>query len=202
MSQMSHKTHQTNETHESHDQKAGGIKNTLVYWLAVEIYNLNHIFLNLYISKFSRTFDQMEQAARSGKQDLVEGSLENSVESNLKLSGVSRASYGELVEDYQDFLFKKGLRVWDKNDPRVLRLRRILINPHETHVTNDSNESHGIKFSDPEAFANLMITLCTKQGFLMDRFLKGIQEKFVKEGGFRENLLKKRLSFKKHEANE
>src|SRR3989337_2736926 len=116
MSQMSH--------------KAGGIRNTLVYWLAVEIYQLNHIFLGLYISKFSRTFDQMEQAARSGKQDLVEGSLENSVEGNLKLSGVSRASYGELIEDYQDFLFKKGLKVWDKDDPRVLQLRRILIDPH------------------------------------------------------------------------
>lgn len=197
MSNMSHKTHNTHETNESHDQKAVGIKNTLVYWLAVEIYNLNHIFIEKYISRYSRTFDQMEQAARSGKQDLVEGSLENSLESNLKLSGVSRASYGELIEDYQDFLFKKGLKLWDKNDTRILRLRAILINPHEAHVTNESNEWNGIKFSDPEAFANLMITLCTKQGFLMDRFLKGIQERFVKEGGFRENLLKKRLAFKK-----
>lgn len=194
---MSHQTHNTHETHVSHDKKAGGIKNTLVYWLAVEIYNLNSIFLNLYISKFSRTFDQMEQAARSGKQDLVEGSLENSVESNLKLSGVSRASYGELVEDYQDFLFKKGFKVWDKNDPRVLRLRAILIDLHKPHTTHNSHESHGIKFSDPEAFANLMITLCTKQGFLMDRFLKGIEERFAKIGGFRENLFKKRMEFKK-----
>lgn len=189
MSQMSNKN--TNGSNESHDNK-GGIKNTLVYWLAVEIYNLNSIFLRLYVSKFSRTFDQMEQAARSGKQDLVEGSLENSVESNLKLTGVSRASYGELIEDYQDFLFNKGLKLWDKNDLRVLRLRAILINPHGTHVANDSNESHGINFSDPEAFANLMITLCTKEGFLLDRFLKGIQDRFIKEGGFRENLFKKR----------
>ena len=68
---------------------------------------------------------------------------------------------------------------------------------HQTHNTHGTNESHGIKFADPEAFANLMITLCTKQGFLMDRFLKGIQERFVKVGGFRENLLKKRLAFKK-----
>jgi len=194
MSPMS--SSKNNESNESHDKKAGGIKNTLVYWLAVEIYNLNSIFLGLYISKFSRTFDQMEQAARSGKQDLVEGSLENSVESNLKLSGVSRASYGELVEDYQDFLFKKGLKVWDKNDPRVLWLRAILIDPHGPHVTYESQESNGIKFSDPEAFANLLITLCIKQGFLMDRFLKGLEERFAKTGGFRENLFKKRLAFK------
>ena len=191
-----HESNKSHETNESHGKSLGGIKNTLVYWLAVEIYNLNSIFLKLYISKFSRTLDQMEQAARSGKQDLVEGSLENSVESNLKLPGVSRASYGELIEDYQDFLFNKGLKLWDKNDPRVLHLRSILINPHEPHVTHESNESHGIKFSDPEAFANLMITLCTKEGFLLDRFLKGIEKSFIQKGGFRENLFQKRREFK------
>ena len=179
--------------------KSGGIQNTLVYWLAVEIYNLNHIFINKYIPRNTRTFDQMEQAARSGKQDLVEGSLENSTESNLKLSGVSRASYGELVEDYTDFLWKKGLKVWDKNDPRIIRLRRIFINPHEPHVTHESHKWNEISFSDPEAFANLMITLCTKEGFLMDRFLKGIENRFVKEGGFRENLFKKRLEYKNNQ---
>lgn len=194
-------TQVTNETHESHDNthddKKGGIKNTLVYWLAVEIYNLNHIFLVKYISKFSRTFDQMEQAARSCKQNLVEGSLENSIEGNLKLTGVSRASFGELIEDYQDFLFKKGLKVWDKNDPRILKMRQKLINIHETHVTNEAHESNGISFDDPEAFANLLITLCTKEGFLLDRFLAGIKEKFIKEGGFRENLFKERSEFKR-----
>lgn len=189
---MSHMTHNTNETHESYG-KTGGIKNTLVYWLAVEIYNLNSIFLEKYISKFSRTHDQMEQAARSGKQDLVEGSLENSIESNLKLTGVSRASYGELVEDYQDFLFKKGLKVWGKEDPRILTIRQRRIDPHETHVAHESHEAHGVNFDDPEAFTNLLITLCIKEGFLLDRFLAGIQNKFIREGGFRENLLKKRL---------
>jgi restriction system protein len=176
--------------------KSGGIQNTLVYWLAVDIYYLNHIFINKYIPKNTRTHDQMEQAGRSGKQDLVEGSLENSTESNLKLSGVSRASYGELVEDYIDFLWKKGLKVWDKNDPRVMSIRRRLIDIHETHVPNEAHEFHGIQFSDPEAFANLMITLCTKEGFLMDKFLKGIENRFVKEGGFRENLYKKRFEYK------
>lgn len=178
-------------------KKPGGIQNTLVYWLAVEIYDLNHIFINRYITRGSRTFDQMEQAARSGKQNLVEGSLENSSESNLKLSGVSRASYGELVEDYKDFLWAKGLPVWEKNDPRVIRLRKILINTHETHVTHESHEWHGISFGEPESFANLMVTLCAKEGYLMDHFLVGIQNRFVREGGFRENLLKKRLAYRK-----
>ncbi|MDP1722079.1 MAG: four helix bundle suffix domain-containing protein [Candidatus Gottesmanbacteria bacterium] len=169
-------------------QKTGGIENTLVYWLAQEISHLNHIFITRYIPRTTRTFDQMEQANRSGKQNLVEGSLENSVESNLKLSGVSRASYGELTEDYKDFLFKKGFPVWDKNDPRVFRLRKILIDIHETHVSHDAQAWHEIRFDDQESFANLMMTLCIKQGFLMDRFLTGIKNRFVREGGFREKL--------------
>ncbi len=175
----------------------GGIENTLVYWLAVEIFNLNTIFCERYIDKFSRTFDQMIQAARSCKQNLVEGSLENSAESNLKLTGVSRASFGELIEDYKDFLWKNSLKLWEKDDPRVLRLRGILINPHGTHVTHEAHGSYEIDFGDREAFANLMITLCTKESFLMDRFLAGIQKSFVEKGGFRENLFKKRAEFKK-----
>lgn len=175
--------------------KTSGIKNTLVYWLAVEIRRLNHIFITRYIPRSSRTFDQMDQADRSGKQNLVEGSLENSTESNLKLTGVSRASYGELNEDYLDFLFRKGLPVWDKNDPRVMLIRRRLIDIHEPHVSHETHESHGIRFDDPEAFANLMVTLCTKQGFLLDRFLQGIQNRFIREGGFRENLFRKRRDY-------
>ena len=179
--------------------KNGGIENTLVYWLASEIYYLNSIFLKMYISKFSRTHDQMEQAARSGKQDLVEGSAENSTSSNLMLSGVSRASYSELYEDYKDFLFKGGYILWDKDDPRVVSLRKILIDPHGTHVTHDAHSWNGIAFSDPESFANLMATLCKKEGFLMDRFLAGIEKKFVKDGGFRENLYKKRAEYKRRQ---
>ena len=178
---------------------SGGIRQTLVYWLAVEIYQVNHIFIEKYISHMTRTWDQMEQAARSGKQNLVEGSLENSIESNLKLTGVSRASYAELIEDYQDFHFKKGLKLWDKNDPRILAIRQKRIDIHETHVTHETNESYGVRFTDAESFANLLITLCTKEGYLLDKFLAGIEKSFVEKGGFRENLFKKRFEYKKNQ---
>jgi four helix bundle suffix protein len=178
----------------------GGFQSLAVYWLAKEIYCLNYIFCERYIPRTSRTFEQMVQAGRSGKQDLVEGSLENSAESNLKLSGVSRASYGELIDDYQDFLWQKEQALWDKNDPRALRLRAILVDPHEPHVTHGVHEWHGVAFGDPEAFANLMITLCTKQGFLMDRFLAGVQRSFVEKGGFRENLFRKRQEFRRKQG--
>lgn len=180
--------------------QVSGIQNTLVYWLAVEIFNLTQIFCERYVDKKSRTFDQMIQASRSCKQNLVEGSLENSAESNLKLTGISRASFGELIEDYKDFLWKNGLKLWEKNDTRILRLRRILVDTRETHVSRDSHESHGISFANAEAFANLLITLCTKEGFLMDRFLEGIKKSFVEKGGFRENLFKKRREFQQKQS--
>lgn len=197
MSQMSQMSQMINNF--NNQNKTGGIESTLVYWLAVEIFNLTNIFCERYVDRKSRTYDQMVQAARSCKQNLVEGSLENSAESNLKLTGISRASFGELVEDYKDFLWKNNFKLWEKNDPRVLRLRGILINPHETHGSHDSHESNGIAFSDAEAFANLMITLCTKEGFLMDKFLEGIKQRFVREGGFKENLFKERMEFKRNQ---
>jgi len=183
-------------TNETNDKRPGGFRNLAVYWLAKEIYYFNYIFCDRYISPSSRTFEQMIQAARSGKQDLVEGSLENSTESNLKLSGVSRASYGELIEDYEDFLWQKGLAVWDKNDSRVLVIRRERIDTNKSHVSHKTNEAYGISFANPEAFANLLITLCAKEGYFLDQFLKGVESSFVKKGGFRENLFQKRLEYR------
>lgn len=107
--------------------KRPGYNNLLVYKLAVIIFDLNNEFCSLYIDRKSRTFDQMIQAGRSGKQNIVEGSLEKSLKGYLKLLGVSRASFGELLEDFTDFLRLRKLVVWDKNDYRVKQLRRIRV---------------------------------------------------------------------------
>lgn len=103
--------------------KRPGYKNLLVYKLALVIFDLTDEFCGLFISKTSRTFDQMIQAARSGKQNIVEGSLEKSLKGYIKLLGVSRASFGELLEDYIDFLRLKKLPLWDKNNSRVWQIR-------------------------------------------------------------------------------
>ena len=183
--------------------KKGGYRSLIVYWLAIEIYDLTLIFCQKYIEKKSRTFDQMIQAARSGKQNIVEASLEKSVESNLKLTGVARASYGELLEDYADFLRQKNLSLWEKNDPRTLKIRKIKTLSFKSNKSYKSYGSYKPYLSHPESFANLMITLCFKQGYLLDRLLKSIEEKFIREGGFRENLFKKRISYKSnsHKSN-
>lgn len=177
--------------------KKPGYKNLLVYKFAVLIFDLNDKFCGLFINKFSRTFDQMVQAARSGKQNIVEGSLEKSLKSYIKLLGVSRASYGELEEDYKDFLRLKKLKLWDKNDSRVLQIRRIRIGEHSNlpNLPNWANEQNRAK--NGEVFANLLITLIKMECYLLDMLIRKLEEKFVTEGGYTENLFKKRLEFRR-----
>ncbi|MEK7633286.1 MAG: four helix bundle suffix domain-containing protein [Patescibacteria group bacterium] len=178
----------------------GGYKSLIVYWIALEIYDLTVIFCNRFIDKKSRTHDQMVQAARSGKQNIVEGSLEPSVESNIKLTGVARASYGELLEDYQDYLRQNNLSIWAKDDERVIKIRKMRINPNESNESNKSNLTnltYGSYLINGECFANLMLTFCFKEGYLLDQLVRAQQEKFIKTGGFRENLFQKRIEYKK-----
>ena len=184
--------------------KRGGYENLIVYWLGVDISDLTAVFCDRYIDRRSRTHDQMIQASRSGKQNIVEGSLANSIESNLKLTGVARASYGELLEDYRDFLRQKNLRIWPKDDPRVVTIRRMRVITNKTNESNLSNrtnlshETYKSYLNSSESFANLVITLCFKQGYLLDQLLRAQQEKFIREGGFRENLFKKRMDYRKN----
>lgn len=174
----------------------GGYKNLLIYRLSVTIYDFTVLFCNRWVDKKSRTYDQMIQAARSGKQNIAEASKELSTSSEMVLSSVSRGSYTELAEDFEDFLRQKGLPVWKKDDPRVLRIRAFRESIETpTNLANLANWTN-LDFENPENFANLMICLCYKQGYLIDQFLRAKQEKFVKEGGFRENLFKKRREFK------
>src|SRR3989339_927510 len=120
----------------------GGYKSLIVYWLATDIYDLTVIFCNRYIDKRSRSHDQMIQAARSGKQNIVEGSLEPSTESNIKLTGVARASFGELLEDYKDYLRQNDLPMWSKEDLRIWKIRKMRIFPNESNESNKSNLSN------------------------------------------------------------
>lgn len=165
----------------------------IVYQQAVWIYDLNYKFCEINLSEYKhkRTVEQMVQAARSGKQNIVEGSLEKSLKMNIKLTGVARGSFGELLEDFFDFLRTRGLSIWDKDDPRLAEIRGL-------RITNESNLSNWPNLTnwtnDPERFANLMITLISKENYLLDKMIKALEEKFIHEGGYSENLFKKRLA--------
>lgn len=182
----------------TNSKKSGGYQNLIVYQQAVVIYDLTQIFCRRYLQDKNmglptrRTVDQMVQAARSGKQNIVEGSLEKSLKMNIKLTGVARASFGELLEDYRDFLRTNKLALWQKDDRRVLAIRALRETPNKSNKTNLSNWTNWTK--SPEGFANLMITLISKENYLLDQMLRVLEQKFINEGGYSENLFKKRLA--------
>lgn len=167
-----------------------GYKGLPFYQQAEIIYDFTVEFCRLYVDHRSRTHDQMTQAGRSGKQNIAEGYLQRSVEGKLKLLAVSRGSLEELLKDYEDFLRQRGLRLWTKDSPEAAAVRRLVYNRYNSY--ND----YKIYISSPETAANAMICLINQTNQLLDQKLRWLEEQFVKEGGFRENLLKKRLAYR------
>lgn len=170
----------------------GGYKNLPFFKQSEIIYDFTVEFVKRYIDYKSRTKDQMEQAARSGKQNIPEGYLQKSLEGRIKLLGVARGSLEELLNDYLDFLRQRGLKLWDKDDPRVIKIRSLVYNNYNSY--ND----YKIYINDPESAANAMVCLINQTNRLLDQKLRWLEEKFVNEGGFRENLFKKRMEKRKY----
>ncbi len=165
-----------------------GYKYLRSYQLSVIISDLTMEFVKKWIPLTSRTKDQMEQAARSGKQNIVEGYLEKSLKGYIYLLGIAYASLGELLEDYEDFLRQRNLNLWEKEDLRIREFRalRVFRDFQNSPTTPELPES-------PETAANLLITLIHQAQFLLSRQMAALEEKFVKEGGYTENLFKRRL---------
>lgn len=147
-----------------------------------------------------RTADQMNQAARSGKQNIVEGVSKASTSNQgvLKLLGVSRASFEELLTDYEDFLRHHGFQLYPKTDPRIAEFKKIgyrLSNLSNLDGLGELIEKPKL-FGQPETDANFLLTLCHIESFLLDKQIKAAEDKFVKEGGFSERLAKKRREYR------
>lgn len=148
-------------------------------------------FCEKWVSYKSRTKDQMEQATRSGKQNIAEGYTMQSLESYIKLLGVAHGSFKELAEDYEDFLRFKKLQTWQKEDGRVRVFRAFRAVWLGSNRPNTPNLP-----TDPEEAANMLLTFCQMETFLLKKQIDALTEKFIKEGGFRENLFKRRLEQK------
>ena len=167
-----------------------GYKSLPFFKQAEIIYDFTVEFVKRYIDYRSRTKDQMEQAARSGKQNIPEGYLQKSLEGRIKLLGVARGSLEELLNDYLDFLRQKGLNLWEKDSPKAKTVRRLVYNSYNSY--NDYKNYIG----SPEDAANAIICLINQTNRLIDQKLRWLEEKFVNEGGFRENLFRKRMERK------
>ncbi|MEX2007442.1 MAG: four helix bundle suffix domain-containing protein [Candidatus Levyibacteriota bacterium] len=179
-------THTTSAKTKSH----GGYRNLVSYQTATIIYDLTVTFVNHYIERSSRTRDQMVQAARSGRQNIAEGSQASgtSAKTEIKLVGVARASLEELLVDYEDFLRQHILTLWEKNSSKAQEIRAL------SYKSNRSYSTYKSYLGQPEAAANCLICLIHQANFLLDKQLMALEEKFLNEGGYTENLFKRRMA--------
>lgn len=168
----------------------GGYEKLRSYQKSVLIFMATYYLAKKWVRVGSRTRDQMEQSARSGKQNIVEGSLISgtSKQSEIHLTNVARASLGELLEDYLDFLRLHGKPEWPKDDSRMLDLRALGTNQatYETYRT-------WIESDNPEIVGNVMVCLCRQTCYLLDQQLRALEQAFLREGGLRERMTRARL---------
>ncbi|MDX2195568.1 MAG: four helix bundle suffix domain-containing protein [Cytophagales bacterium] len=170
----------------------GGYRNLFSYQKAEIIYDGTVYFTNRFFNKYDRTVGQMVQAARSGKQNIAEGSMASatSKETEIKLTNVARASLEELQIDYEDFLRTQKLPIWEKDHKLVARLRELNKSvPNPTYQTFQK----AIEHDSPEICANTMITLIKICTYLLKQQIKQLETAFIKEGGLRERMTKVRI---------
>ncbi len=153
------------------------------------------ILCDRWIGRRSRTHDQMVQAARSGKQNIAEGSMASgtSKKFELKLVGVARASLEELLLDYHDFLRQRNLPLWGKNYPQAQKIRKLVYESNRSYKTYRPF----IEGAPPEVAANTLICLIHQTNFLLDQQLRQLEKQFLEQGGFTEKLYRARQSSKR-----
>lgn len=155
------------------------------YRKALVLYDMTFFFKDHYLQRGDRTQDQMEQAARSGKQNIVEGMVDGttSKEMFLKLLNTSRGSLRELREDYEDYLRVHGLQIWDKQHPRYTRMVQYCYHHHEL----EDYRRYFERLSEEE-FCNLALTLCHQSDRGIVKYMAKVEKEFLESGGIREQM--------------
>jgi four helix bundle suffix protein len=170
----------------------GGYRKLLSYQKAEIVYDATVRFCARLMNRHDRTCDQMVQAARSGKQNIIEGSQASgtSKEMELKLTNVARASLEELLADYRDFLRLRGIEEWPKDHPYARRLRQLNRQPGADYDTF----MKGVEHPDPAIAANVIIGLIKVTNYLLDQQIRHLEKAFVEQGGLRERMTRARLA--------
>jgi four helix bundle suffix protein len=180
----------------------GGYRKLRSFQCAQTVYDGTMIFCNRFIDRRSRTLDQMVQAARSGVQNIAEGSMASATsrKTELKLTGVARASLEELLLDFEDFLRQRGLRIWHKDSPEAVEVRRKYkmlgsdaSERSDMSDNSDLSDPYGLSGASAEVAANTLVCLINQASYLLARQLKTLEERFLEEGGFTERLYRKRI---------
>jgi|SRR5580658_9216151 four helix bundle suffix protein len=170
----------------------GGYEKLLSFQKARVIYDGTVRFCGRFLQKSDRTYDQMVQAARSGKQNILEGSLASgtSKETEIKLVNVARASLEELLEDYRDFLRVRGARLWERDSKEALFVRKRGAKPDTSYQTYRSY----LESRPAKVVANILICLVHQTNYLLDQQIRQLEKAFVQEGGLRERMTRARLT--------
>jgi four helix bundle suffix protein len=170
----------------------GGYEDLLAFKKARVVYDGTAKFCERFLNPRDRTVDQMVQAARSGKQNILEASQASgtSKEAEIKLINVARASLEELLEDYRDFLRVRGLPVWEKNSREALFVRRLGASKDTSY---ESYRTY-LETRPPDIVANILICVIHQTNYLLDQLLRQLEQAFLAEGGLRERMTRARLS--------
>ena len=174
-------------------ENRGGYRNLRAYKVTESIYDITWDFVRRFLPKGDRTVDQMIQSARSGKQNISEGTAASmtSKETEIKLTNVAKASLEELLLDYEDYLRTHRLEQWSKGHLRYEKMRLYT----QTPDFSADLQNRMSQFNDEE-LANLAITLIHQATYLLRHLLEKQQEQFVKEGGVREKMTQARLCYR------
>jgi restriction system protein len=163
----------------------GGYRDLKSYQMAEIVHDATVVFCDRFIDRRSRTHDQMVQAARSGKQNIAEGSMASgtSKKTELKLIGVARASLEELLVDFQDFLRQRSLPLWGKDHPKSKEVRKLAYASDKSYLTYKTYFE-----SSSEVAANTLTCVIHQTNYLLDQQLRALEKEFLEEGGFTEKL--------------
>lgn len=168
---------------------AGDYSEWSVYRKSVIVCDVTELFIARALPRGCRTIDQMRQAARSCKQNIVEGVSDNTVSAEMciKLIGVARGSVRELREDYADYLRQNRMEIWSKDDPRTEQLRRYTLNHYDPleYVEKCEHRTN-------ETVANIMLTMTYQLDAMLAKVLKTLEAQFIRDGGIKEAMTRAR----------
>ena len=192
-----HPTDQTTQPHPKRLRTSGGYRKLRSFQTATIIYDATVSFCNRFVDRRSRTHDQMVQAARSGRQNIAEGSRAGatSSKSETHLTNVARASLDELLLDFEDFLRQRHLPQWAKDAPEARKVRALGREVSGTFSQADSSPyTPWLEHADPSVVANTVICLIHQANYLLDRQIAVLERAIIEKGGYREQLTAARLA--------
>jgi len=173
----------------------GHYQELLSYKKSAIVYSATVKFCERFISIKDRTYDQMIQAARSGKQNIIEGSKASgtSKETEIRLTNVARASLEELLEDYKDYIKNRKEVIWDKDSREALYVRKLAYSKDESY---ENTYEQFIETRSGVVCANIILCLIHQCNYLLDQQIRRLEEDFIKNGGLRERMYQARKNYR------